>query len=762
MEKIQLLSIKKDDNIISYSFAVSDGLKKYFSGKEFFIEYSENIENVPDSIAAIPFVANVLPIIWLTDSKLILPELDEDFYNCFPKLKNGYEQMFPESEFKGQIEAGQIVKHYLNNKVNKSAMFYSGGLDSVNTFISHAYEKPDLISIWGSDIRCDNKKGWDLVHSAIEYTAKCFNLPDIVFRSSFRAFDNESALNNDYRDQLKDDWWHGVKHGIALLSHVAPYAYLNNITVMYIASSNCPLDGHIRCASNPLTDNHVRFCGCKVVHDGFEFSRQDKVHNIVEFCRKNKIFFPLHVCWRSQTGGNCCKCEKCFRTMAGLIAEGANPQKFGFDDIIQIKKMKDTILGVEWKEDAIWKHWPHIQRALKENENLARKTPYWKYIKWIIGVDFLHIDSPRYSFSYRMKSFLFKLKRKTERVVSNFKRKYIKKRDKIGFRRLLKRDDYDCFMIGTPTHTNIGDSAISIAQTVYIESLGYQVKEIGFSEYKEYGTIINKRIAKSRKPVFLIGGGNMGNQWIDEEILRRNILKAVTKNKIVIFPQTIFYTPDTVGQTERVKSIDFYNDKKMLTIIAREQISFEIMKDLYPKTEVLLAPDIVLSANASVFGVKHYDREGVLFILREDPERAMSDDTRSILINNVEKMGINYRVSDMHSAKPVTKENRFGVVTEKMNEFAAAKLIITDRLHGMVFAAITATPCIVFGNYNQKVKGTYDWISYLPYIKYVNSAEEAEKFIPELMNLGTCKYDNFPLMPYFEKLKGVITKICRK
>ena len=32
----------------------------------------------------------------------------------------------------------------------------------------------------------------------------------------------------------------------------------------------------------------------------------------------------------SQEGDNCCMCEKCYRTMAGLWAEGENPENYGF------------------------------------------------------------------------------------------------------------------------------------------------------------------------------------------------------------------------------------------------------------------------------------------------------------------------------------------------------------------------------------------------------------------------------------------------
>ena len=76
----------------------------------------------------------------------------------------------------------------------------------------------------------------------------------------------------------------------------------------------------------------------------------------------------------------------------------------------------------------------------------------------------------------------------------------------------------------------------------------------------------------------------------------------------------------------------------------------------------------------------------------------------------------------------------------------------------MIFAALTGTPCIVFSNYNHKVKGTYEWISYLPYVKYAETAEEAILYIPELLQMKNCHYDSTPLKPYFEKLAEIVKR----
>ena len=97
MERITLNAIRKKENKIEYDCSVSDGFIKYFSGRKFIIEYPENIEKVPDGIAAIPFVCNVLPLVWLSDALLEVPELDYAFYECIPQFKEGYCAMFPES-----------------------------------------------------------------------------------------------------------------------------------------------------------------------------------------------------------------------------------------------------------------------------------------------------------------------------------------------------------------------------------------------------------------------------------------------------------------------------------------------------------------------------------------------------------------------------------------------------------------------------------------------------------------------------------------
>lgn len=314
------------------------------------------------------------------------------------------------------------------------------------------------------------------------------------------------------------------------------------------------------------------------------------------------------------------------------------------------------------------------------------------------------------------------------------------------------------FVVGTPLHTNIGDSAIALAEIAFLQECGIpksKIKELTVPECQMFFSTMLRRIGPQDR-LYLHGGGNMGDQWLNEELFRRKVMDAFPGNPMVIFPQTIFYTDTETGSQEQTNSISYYNGREGLTLIAREQKSYDIMRLLYPDTPVLLTPDIVLSATMDVFGAKKQERKGVLLCMREDAEQAMSQNERCEVKTYLNECGYAYRITDMYSDCPVTKENRADCVRRKMNEFTGAELVITDRLHGMVFAAITGTPCIVFSNYNHKVRGTYEWIKYLPYIKYAESVEEAKKYVPELLTMKDCRYDNTPLKPYFDRLAEIV------
>ena len=388
MEKITLNQIEKKENRIAYRFSVTPGLDRFFSGEPFVIEYSESIEEVPDGVAAVPFVGTILPLVWLTDAVLELKELDRDFYDCIPRVRKGYEAMFPYVDFRGSLQVKQILDFSVSGTTG-AALLFSGGLDAVSSLTAHIREKPALISIWGADVPYQAEEGWNQVYRGIAEYKNQYGLPGCVIHSSFRDFDREPVLTETFREKMQDGWWHGLKHALSLLCHVAPYTYLHRMERVYIASSFTKADEPITCASNPYTDNEVRFAGTRVCHDGYAFNRLGKIHNVVSYVNETGNAVHLHVCWQSVNGFNCCRCEKCYRTMAGLIAEGADPVDYGFEDAHAGMRKMQSLLAWEGSRNGIIKaRWGSIQERVLQNEAQIQKTAYWKDMKFLKELDF--------------------------------------------------------------------------------------------------------------------------------------------------------------------------------------------------------------------------------------------------------------------------------------------------------------------------------------------------------------------------------------
>lgn len=395
MERIELKNIEIKGNTIQYKYSVTETLKQYFSlGVPFKIEYSIkdlplDISEIPNSILAVPFVCNVLPIVWLTDAELIVPELDKDFYESIPEFKQGYIDMHKDASFKGIVSVGKVVEN-IPAVTGRSASFFSGGVDAWCTLTRHLVEKPDLIAVWGADIQFDNVAGWNILRNALTESAQELSLPLITIHSSFRKFINEAALDKAFFPVLHDGWWHGAQHGIGLIGHAAPCNYLRGVSTQYIAASFSPEDGLVSCASWPTIDNHVRYSGCKTVHDAF-ITRQEKVKQIVSFSAKTNIKVSLHVCWKTTNGNNCGKCEKCYRTILALLLEGADPKSFGFSENGYDLTKGQDFLRNEFSFDYILiPLWRQLQSTFIENKAMLRTKPYYKDIKWIETFDFDH------------------------------------------------------------------------------------------------------------------------------------------------------------------------------------------------------------------------------------------------------------------------------------------------------------------------------------------------------------------------------------
>lgn len=58
----------------------------------------------------------------------------------------------------------------------EEVQLFSGGVDAYCTLARHIDEKPDLLSLWGSDIPYDDKNGWKTLRANLFDEAKKLEL----------------------------------------------------------------------------------------------------------------------------------------------------------------------------------------------------------------------------------------------------------------------------------------------------------------------------------------------------------------------------------------------------------------------------------------------------------------------------------------------------------------------------------------------------------------------------------------------------------
>ena len=318
-----------------------------------------------------------------------------------------------------------------------------------------------------------------------------------------------------------------------------------------------------------------------------------------------------------------------------------------------------------------------------------------------------------------------------------------------------------CWVVGTADHMNLGDHAISHATMKYVSNILPEVQVVQIPEEECYSSLKQmKRNIRSKDFIILQGGGNFGDQYYYTEQIRRTYIKKFKHNYIILFPQTMHFTDSKRGEKELKLSQKIYKKNKNLVLCAREEVSFGKMKKLFPHNNAQCCPDIVLSLED--VRLKEECRSGALICIRNDIEGTLDNDTRQILIKKI--CGVYNEITELDTvcSKKISSQDREEVLREIWKNFSSVELVLTDRLHGMIFAAITGTPCIVLDNTNHKVEGVYKWISHFSYIKFFDSPEKITE--EEIFEVCKKKYDRANwqnVREKFEVLKGILSEVSK-
>ena len=324
---------------------------------------------------------------------------------------------------------------------------------------------------------------------------------------------------------------------------------------------------------------------------------------------------------------------------------------------------------------------------------------------------------------------------------------------------LISKNKINIFIFLSGFYQNLGDMAITYAQSKFLKEIYPEATIILIPSLETYTAtkMIQKLISKD-DIITITGGGNMSDLYQSLEDARLHVLKSFPNNKIICFPQTISYSNTKKGVKRKKISCSVYNQHQNLFLFAREKESYEKMKVFFPNINVECCPDIVLYLNKLL---PKMERNFITCCLRNDKEKNISDTFKEKILDYLRKKSLNIKCIDTVNVdiKDCVPERYEEALEQFWLIIKESRLVITDRLHCMIFCIITGTPCIVLDNSNHKIKGVYEtWLQNISYVKLIseNNFKDIIQKVDELLNLS-----NIDEIPNFIKQFENLKKICK-
>lgn len=312
-------------------------------------------------------------------------------------------------------------------------------------------------------------------------------------------------------------------------------------------------------------------------------------------------------------------------------------------------------------------------------------------------------------------------------------------------------------LIATPKHGNLGDQAIVLAQREFLTD---NFPELAVFEIQRFQyELACERIARLVRPYDLIvidGGGNVGTLWPEENDKMNDIIRRFSGNPVVVFPQTAFFDNTDEGRECELRTAAAYASNPRLVFFSRDKATYEKVASMSPSTVNLFVPDIVLYHDAT----SSSPRSGALLCLRDDRERTVCESASEALRGALESRGlfVSETSTVVFAPKRIDEVNRVRTLSDKWAELGSSEVVVTDRLHGMIFSAITGTPCVALDNVSHKVSQGNAWIRYIANIRVAASPEEVPALLDEVLAVGPGSYDRAPLSSYHREMREAIER----
>lgn len=291
-----------------------------------------------------------------------------------------------------------------------------------------------------------------------------------------------------------------------------------------------------------------------------------------------------------------------------------------------------------------------------------------------------------------------------------------------------------CVLLDSPLHLNAGDHLITSGTFAWIDETGRKILHCCAKQH--YNKQVLEKVLRNHAnaTILLQGGGNLGGLWAANDKFRKEVIADFPNQKIVLLPQTIFFTSNET----RAAIAASYSRHEQLTVLCRDQVSFELASDSFLNATLKLVPDMALALGTSLLAP--VGSRQTLALMRTDHEKIDRP------IATLADMGLEVNDWTSFSEPPLHKflrragkllqlpthidgGYRIRAYSEKLTGSAIQQLsgrsaLITDRLHGHVLAMLMGIPHALLDNKYHKNRSTFEtWSKNCPSGRFVEDGK---------------------------------------
>ncbi|MEB3354611.1 MAG: polysaccharide pyruvyl transferase family protein [Cyanobacteriota bacterium] len=340
-----------------------------------------------------------------------------------------------------------------------------------------------------------------------------------------------------------------------------------------------------------------------------------------------------------------------------------------------------------------------------------------------------------------------------------------------------------CALLNHPSHGNLGDHLIWIAQLHALE----QILRIPVRYVASPDSYCPRALERSigDGPIVLSGGGQLGDAWPQLETFIERVVNGHRCRSVVILSQSVhFQKPETLARAATV--LQGHPD---LTLVLRDRSSFDLAQRLFSGCRLLLAPDLAFCLPMEVLclngpsarfpqhpwlALHRGDRErpasGWLGALDASPqpveccdwlplERGWIWGDRRLPCSRVAATGVRelFQRRLLHPTTalmrhrwlgrlPLEWQRRarasslhrlsLGMVHLAVHQLAGRQLVITDRLHAVILASLMGIPSLALDNRTGKVHSYLrTWGAWMPQSQAI-AAEDLPQRLRQIAHHG--------------------------